>query len=130
MEIKVSNKGIDYEGLSTTTGNELAIRFGDAKSADDNSMNPVELLGASLCMCVAAMLRKFIGSHNLQSDEITVTYSGDWEPGDPMCENIVIAIEVAGDWDDKRKAAFLKVAETCPVHHTIAECGGIEMTVV
>lgn len=130
MEIKVVNRGIDYRGVSTTTGAELAIKFGEGKPADDKSMNPVEMLGASLCMCIAAMLRKFLGSHNLQSEEIRVDLVGDWEPGDPGCENIKITVEVAGDWDAQRKAAFLKVAETCPVHHTMAECGEIEMTVV
>ncbi len=73
---------------------------------------------------------KFIGSHNLESEEICVHMVGEWEPGDAMCENIEIAIEVAGEWDDKRKAAFLKVAETCPVHHTMANCGDVQMTVV
>lgn len=130
MEIKVVNRGIDYQGVSTTTGAELAIKFGEGKPADDKSMNPVEMLGASLCMCIAAMLRKFLGSHNLQSDEIKVNMLGDWEPGKPQCENIRITVEVAGDWDAQRKAAFLKVAETCPVHNTMAHCGEIEMVVV
>ena len=130
MEIQVTNRGIDYEGVSVTTGAELAIKFGEGKPADDKTMNPVELLGASLCMCIAAMLRKFLGTHNLQSDQIDVAMTGDWEPGDPKCENIKITVEVAGDWDEQRKSAFLKVAETCPVHHTMANCDNLEMTVV
>ncbi len=130
MEIKVSNTGIDYTGVSTTTGAKLAIKFGETKPADDDTMNPVEMLGASLCMCIAAMLRKFVASHKLESEEIRVAMVTDWEPGDPQCRNMKITINVAGDWDEQRKAAFLKVAETCPVHHTMAECGGIDMTMV
>ena len=129
MEINVVNKGIDYQTVSAS-GGELNIKFGEGKPADDKSMNPVELLGASLCMCIAAMLRKFITSHKLESDEIKVHLIGDWEPGDAECENIRITVDVAGDWDERRKAAFLKVAETCPVHHTMAHCGGIDMTIV
>ena len=129
MEIKVSNKGADY--LSTSgLGGKLAIKFGEGKPDDDTSMNPVELLGASVCTCIAAMLRKFLDSHKLESEEIKVNLVGCWEPGDPVCNNIEITIEVAGDWDDRRRAAFLKVAETCPVHHTITECRSLQVTVL
>jgi len=85
MEIKVTNRGIDYCAVSAATGAELCIKFGEGKPADDKSMNPVEILGTSLCMCIAAMLRKYLASHNLQSDEIKVTMVGDWEPGKPQC---------------------------------------------
>ena len=129
MEIKVSNKGADYVG-SSGLGGKLAIKFGEGRPDDDTSMNPVELLGASLCMCIAAMLRKFLDSHKLESDEIRVDMVGDWEPGDASCENMEVTIEVGGDWDDRRKAAFMKVAETCPVHHTMAHCGEIVLTLL
>ncbi len=129
MEIKVSNKGVDYVSTSGL-GGKLAIKFGEGKPDDDTSMNPVELLGASVCICIAAMLRKFLDSHNLESEEIKVDLVGCWEPGDPVCEDIKIAIRVAGDWDDRRKAAFLKVAETCPVHHTITTCREMQVTVL
>ncbi len=129
MEIKVSNTGMDYAGVSGS-GGQLSIKFGPSKPADDTSMNPVELLGVSLCMCIAAMLRKFLDSHKLESDEIKVDMVGDWDPGDASCENMELTIEVAGEWDDRRKAAFMKVAETCPVHHTMAHCGNIAMTLL
>ena len=129
MEIKVSNTGVDYVGKSGL-GGELAIKFGPGKPDDDTSMNPVELLGASICTCIAAMLRKFLDSHKLESDEIKVNLVGGWEPGDPVCGDIDITIDVAGDWDERRKAAFLKVAETCPVHHTITTCREMKVTVL
>lgn len=129
MVIKVSNTGADYVGVSGS-GAKLAIKSGPGKPEDDTSMNPVEMLGTSLCMCIAVMLRKFLDSHKLESDEIKVDMVGDWDPGDEACENMDVTIEVAGEWDERRKAAFMKVAETCPVHHTMAHCGNIAMTLL
>lgn len=111
------------------TGTELSIKFGPNKPADDVTMNPVELFLSSLGMCIGAMLGKFCDTHNLDCGEIEVTMTGEWEPGDPLCESTKAVVEVPGEWDERRKAAFLKVAHTCPVHHTIATCGEIEIEV-
>jgi len=129
MEINVTNVGMDYVGKSSS-GTELAIVFGADKPADDKTMNPVELFISGLSMCIAAMLRKFCNEHKLDAGEITVSAETDWEPGAPMCSYLDIKVSVEGDFDDRRKAAFLKVAETCPVHTTMAECEDVRLEIL
>jgi uncharacterized OsmC-like protein len=129
MEINVTNTGMDYRAESST-GMELGIVFGPDKPAEDRSMNPVELFISALCMCIAAMLRKFCIEHELDAGEIKVWAETDWSPGDPICPYLDIKFSVEGDFDKRRKAAFIKVAETCPVHMTMAECEQITIEAV
>jgi uncharacterized OsmC-like protein len=129
MEINVTNTGMDYRAESST-GMELGIVFGPDKPAEDRSMNPVELFISALCMCIAAMLRKFCIEHELDAGEIKVWAETDWSPGDPICPYLNIKFSVEGDFDKRRKAAFIKVAETCPVHMTMAECEQITIEAV
>jgi putative redox protein len=129
MEINVSNTGMDYHAESSS-GMELDIVFGADKPAEDKSMNPIELLISSLCMCIAIMLRKFCGEHDLDAGEIKVWAETDWAPGDPMCPYLNIKFSVEGNFDERRKAAFLKVAETCPVHMTMSECEEVNIEAV
>ena len=129
MDVNVLNTGIDYSAVSSS-GMKLEIKFGEGKPADDTTMNPVELFLASLGMCVAVMLRKFCNSHNLECGEIKVKASGDWEPGAPVCANIAMEVEVEGEWDERRKEAFYKVAQTCPVHESILQCGPVDIRIL
>ena len=129
MKIDVTNTGMDYHA-EATSGMELDIVFGPEKPDTDKSMNPVELFIAALCMCIAAMLRKFCTEHDLDAGEIKVWAETDWAPGDPMCPYLDIKFSVEGEWDDRRKTAFVKVAETCPVHMTMSECEQITMEMV
>lgn len=129
MRIDVTNSGINYHAVSSS-GTETSIVFGPEKPGDDNSMNPVELFISALGMCIAAMLRKFCNEHHLDAGDIKVWLETDWEPGKPMCSDLNIKVQVEGDWDERRKAAFLKVAETCPVHMTIANCDGAAIEIV
>ncbi|MFW5867996.1 MAG: OsmC family protein [Armatimonadota bacterium] len=129
MEITVSNTGINYRAESTS-GMELDIVFGEGKPAEDRTMNPIELFISSLCMCIAIMLRKFCDEHELGAGEIKVWAETDWAPGDPMCPYLDIKFSVEGEFDERRKAAFIKVAETCPVKMTMAECEQITLEAV
>ena len=129
MDVNVVNSGIDYSAVSSS-GRKLAIKSGEGKPADDTSMNPVELFMASLGMCVAAMLRRFCNTHNLECGEIKVKASGDWKPGAPACCAISIEVEVEGEWNERRKEAFHKVAETCPVHESIRQCGPVDIRIL
>lgn len=129
MRIDVKASGIDFRAESDR-GTKLAIKFGEGKPADDTSMNPVELLLSSLGLCVAATLQKHCMSHNLECGEITVSVEADFDPNDPVCRNIVVTASVEGEWDERRKAAFRKVAETCPVHESIVNCSSIEIRIV
>lgn len=129
MEVNVTNVESTYRAASSG-GMEQEIAFGPGKPAEDTSMNPVELFVAALGMCVAAMLRKHCTERELDAGEISVTVEGDWEPGDPMCVDLQMRVEVEGEWDERRKAAFAKVAETCPVHQTMAQCGGVNIEIM
>lgn len=129
MEIVVTNDGSNYHA-ETSGGTELDIAFGPGTPDEDATMNPVELFVSSLGMCIAAMLRKYCTEHDLDCGEIRVRLQDEWEPGDPMCKNIQVEVEVEGDFDQRRKSAFLKVAETCPVHQTISSCDGVNITIV
>lgn len=129
MEIRVTNTGMDYHA-EATSGMLLDIVFGPDKPAEDKTMNPVELFISALCMCIAAMLRKFCGEHDLDAGEIKVWAETDWEPGKPLCSYLDVKFSVEGNWDERRKAAFVKVAETCPVHMTMHECHDISIEMV
>ncbi len=128
MKITVT-AGDPVIAAKSDTGTEVAIKFGPNKPAGDTTMNPVELFLSSLGMCIGAMLRSFCDTHQLDCGHIKVTVTGEWEGGAPLCDNIKAVVEIPGEWEDRRKAAFLKVAMTCPVHHTIATCGEIDIEV-
>ncbi|MGI5819070.1 MAG: OsmC family protein [Armatimonadota bacterium] len=129
MEINVTNTGMDYHA-SSSSGMELSIVFGPEKPAEDKTMNPVELFISGLSMCIAAMLRKFCTEHGLDAGEIKVDAQTDWEPGKPMCSYLDLKVFVEGDWDERRRAAFAKVAETCPVHMTMSECDQVRIEII
>ncbi len=129
MEINVTNTGMDYHAESSS-GMEQDIVLGPEKPESDKTMNPVELFISALCMCIAAMLRKFCTEHELDAGETNAPAEPDWAPGDPMCPYLDIKIDVGGEWNERRKAAFMKVAETCPVHMTMSECEEVRMEVV
>jgi len=128
MEVNVTNENMDYRAVAGS-GMELSIVFGEEKPQEDKSMNPIELFLSSLGLCIAAMLRKYCASHDIDAPEIKVSISGDFQPGDEACQNIRARVEIPGDWDERRKAAFMKVAETCPVHNTICACGHVDVEV-
>jgi len=129
MRIDVRNTGMNYHGESDR-GMQLDIALGPQKPDEDESMSPLELFAASLGMCVAAMLRNHCDERELECGEIKVTVESEWDPGEPICENIEVTVVVDGEWDERRKAAFLKVAETCPVHQSIVSCGGVNIEIV
>lgn len=129
MKVSVVNEGEDYRSR-TDSGMALDIVYGDDKPAEDTTMNPLEIFLSALGMCIAVMLRKYCDAHDLDAEEIMVEVSGDFEPGDEVCENIVATVEIPGEWDERRKSAFHKVAETCPVHNTITDCRHMDIRVV
>ncbi|HCA48469.1 MAG TPA: hypothetical protein DEP45_14275 [Armatimonadetes bacterium] len=128
MEVNISNQGMDYRADSDS-GMELSIVYGEQKPQEDTSMNPLEIFLSSLGLCIAVMLRKYCASHDIDAPEIRVSVSGDFQPGDDACRNIRARVDIPGDWDERRKAAFAKVAETCPVHNTICTCGHVDVEV-
>lgn len=128
MEISVTNVGMDYQAVSDE-GMELSIIYGEEKPAEDKTMNPLAIFLSSLGMCVTVMLRKYVDAHGLDAPEIKVTVTGDFEAGDEACENIAVSVDMPGEWDERRKAAFLKVAETCPVHHTLCTCSHVDIEI-
>lgn len=129
MRIDVRALGTDFRA-EADSGMKLQIAFGEGKPADDTSMNPLELFLSSLGLCVAAMLQKYCKTHDLKCGEIRVTVEADYETGAAMCENIKVTASVEGEWDERRKAAFHKVAETCPVHQSIVNCSGVDIEIV
>ncbi|MGC9317738.1 MAG: OsmC family protein [Armatimonadota bacterium] len=129
MKVTVMNQDAEYHAQADS-GMELRILFGEGKPAEDTTMNPVELFASALGMCIAAMLRKYCIEHDLDAGPVTVDLESDWKPGKPSCEDLRVQVNVEGDWDRRRKAAFLKVAETCPVHQTIANCSSLSIDIV
>ena len=129
MRVSVTNEGMDYRSRAES-GMELDIVYGEEKPIEDTSMNPLEIFMSALGMCIAVMLRKYCESHDLDVPEIKVEVMGEFEPGDEVCNNLAATVEMPGDWDQRRKDAFLKVAETCPVHNTLADCAHMDIKVL
>lgn len=106
------------------------ITVGADKPADDTTMNPVEMLASALGMCVAVMLRKHCEQSELACGEIQIEVTAKYEEGAGAYKNLRMRAEVHGDWDDRRRAAFQRVAEKCPVGETIVNCSRIEIEIL
>ena len=126
MHVDVTASGMNVRAVAES-GVTLEVGL---DTIGESTMHPIEIFLSSLGICVAAMLRKHCMSNGLDCGDIKVTVDGDFEQGAAMCQNLEVTVVVEGDWDERRKAAFLKVAETCPVHESIVNCGGVNIEVV
>ncbi|MGC9317739.1 MAG: OsmC family protein, partial [Armatimonadota bacterium] len=111
------------------SGRRVSIVIGEDRPDDDDSMNPSELFLSSVGMCIALMLRNYCESRDLDCGEIAVQLEADWNADELKWDELRAVVEVPGEWDERRKAAFLRVAETCPVHHTIVASGGMDIRI-
>ncbi|MEA3403023.1 MAG: OsmC family protein [Armatimonadota bacterium] len=128
MKVDVTNSGSDYHALAAS-GRRTSIVIGEHRPDDDDSMNPSELLLSSVGMCIALMLRNYCESRDLDCGEIAVRLEADWNADELKWDNLPAVVEVPGEWDERRKTAFLRVAETCPVHHTLVASEGMDIEV-
>ncbi len=128
MRVDVTNRESDYQAVAAR-GGRTRITIGKQRPADDTSMNPSELFLSSVGMCIALMLRHYCDSRNLDCGEIKVRLEAEWNADRVKWDSLQAAIEIPGEWSERRKAAFLKVAKTCPVHQTIVDSGGMKIEI-
>lgn len=128
MKIAVTN---DHGAMSALSdrGHKLSIMIGPNKPADDDSMNSFEVFVTSLGFCIAAMLGNYCERAALDTGPIEVTVNADREEGEHALSALAVEVNVPGEWDERRKAAFHKVAEACPVHQTIKAWEGMEIEI-
>ena len=128
MKVDVTNSRSSYHAVAAS-GRRTTIVIGEDRPDDDDSMNPSELFLSSVGMCIALMLRTYCDSRNLDCEEIAVRLEADWNADELSWDNLRAVVEIPGEWEERRKAAFLRVAETCPVHHTIVGSGGMNIQI-
>jgi len=121
----------DEETMSAVSdrGHKFSIAVGPAKRSGDDSMTPSELFISSLGMCIAVLLRSYCSRAELDCGVIKVTTTAQWNSEAKCLTKVKARVEVPGDWDDRRKRAFYKVAEACPVHETIEHWDGLQIEI-
>lgn len=129
MKVDVTSRGSTYDAVAAS-GRETSIVVGDDRPADDVSMNPSELFVSSVGMCIALMLRQYCESRDIDCGEIRVSVEADWNADELRWDNLRAMVEVPGEWEERRRRAFLKVAEMCPVHHTIMDGAQMAITML
>jgi putative redox protein len=86
---------------------------------DDAAPTPLELLGASLAACVALYVKKFCDASGLDADEMGVEVKPFWRDDPGRVGRYDVVVHVPATIPDVYHAEIERVAQTCPVHHTL-----------
>jgi putative redox protein len=80
---------------------------------------PLELLGASLSGCVALYVHKYCQSEGLQADGLAVEVRPFWKENPGRVARFDIIIHLPEAIPVEHRAQIERVAQSCPVHHTL-----------
>jgi uncharacterized OsmC-like protein len=107
----------------TGAGNGFAFEPGEA-----STLSPFHLLGASLATCTYSVLVGYAEHARLPTDGLAIDVSWDLD-GEPFR---VTGIEMAIEWPglpEKRRAAAVRAASHCTIHHTLQEGSRVDTRV-
>jgi len=89
------------------------------KGGGDFGFRPHELLEAALPTCMNMHLRMYAANRSIELAEVCTTVSLD--RSSPLEAVFNYSIELSGQLDNEQRKKLLEIAETCPVHRTLAK---------
>ena len=95
----------------------------------DRGMTPTELFAASLASCVGVLVVAYCKDMKIDPTGLSVDVTYDKLDKPPRLGHFKVAIKIpAGGWES-RKDGIVRAAQRCPVHETIRNFEGDEITV-
>jgi len=122
-----------YKGdvlFELTAGNHtFPVDLPSASGGKDRAVTPTALYACSLSACIGALVYLYCRDMKIDSEGLTVEVTYDRLEKPSRLGNFRAKIKLPkGGWEN-RKGGILRAAERCPVHETILNHQGIEITV-
>jgi len=87
----------------------------------EQGVRAVDLLLASLAMCVAGTVRAYAEHHGVDGlESVTVDVTGEEVGAPTRLATATLAIRLDGDLDDDERARLLRAGEHCKIHTTLS----------
>jgi len=123
----------DYKGdmlFESKIGNHsIIIDVPPDMGGTDRGPTPPQIFIASLGSCIGAFVANYCNNTGIDTTDMTVDATFDKVEDPTRLVNIKVQVNLPhGDYE-KRKKALLRVAEHCPVHETICNLEGIDITI-
>lgn len=127
-----ANLTADYTvALSSDTGHRWTADEPQALGGDDLGPNPYELLLGSLAACTCITVSMFCRRKGWSLTSITARYTHDRvhakdcedcdDERSGYLDRVTSQITIDGDLDEAQRRRLTQVAESCPVHKTLAK---------
>ena len=91
----------------------------------DAGPTPYDLLLASLGTCTAMTIKLFAARERIPLEDVAIglrhdrVHGEDCEAGQERIERITRHVELTGPLCDEQRSLLIKIADRCPVHHTL-----------
>jgi putative redox protein len=86
----------------------------------DAAPSPLELLGAALSACVALYVHTYCESEGLEADDLAVEVKPFWRESPGRVGRYDLIVHIPETIPPEYHAAIEQVAQSCPVHNTLA----------
>lgn len=104
---------------------DLPASFG----GKDRAVGPTTLFASSLAACIGALVHKYCLDMKINDEGMTVDLTYEYLDKPSRLGKFKAKISLPkGDWQS-RKDGILRAAHRCPVHETILQHEGLEVTV-
>lgn len=110
-------------------GHTVLVDVPPAMGGEDRGPTPVDLLAGSLGTCIAFYVARWCQQSKVPHEgfEVDMEYVHDREAHCvPMMK---VSLRLPADFPEERRAAVLKVAQSCTVHNTLCSIPQIEIAV-
>lgn len=120
------------EGVSSSInvrGHRIIADAPREMGGEDRGPTPVDLLAGSLGACIVFYVARWCQEAGIACDGFTVKveYTHDREA---HCVPVIgVEVRLPEGFPEQRKAALLKVAQSCTVHNTLCSAPQIEVTI-
>ncbi len=109
-------------------GHRLAVDQPRQAGGGDTAPSPLELVPASLGTCVAYFVQQFLTARGLDPSGMTVSVTAAGAPNPHRLGRFEVGVRIPAGVPEKYRAAVLRAAETCTVHHTLTHTPDIVVT--
>jgi putative redox protein len=86
----------------------------------DTAPSPLELLGAALSGCVALYVHKYCESEGLVADDLAIEVKPFWRENPGRIGRYDVIVHLPDSIPPEHHAAIDRIAQSCPVHRTLA----------
>lgn len=108
---------------------KFAVDLPPAVGGKGRAVTPTTLFACSLASCIGALVHMYCRDMKIDSEGLTVTVDYDKLEKPSRLGNFKAKIHLPKSGWEQRKDGILRAAERCPVHETILNHQGIEITV-